>query len=176
LTSVKCDIETEYSAVLHLVSRRRKCRGDVIHRQIPLMESFTQLLDRHTTELSKYVRWKCCTPHLPWHVVGPFPPYPSRPSLAVFIVIRVVITILCRYRLKRIILPNGNDFLQHAMTMISAAAATPLLGDPRGLEEPDKIGIPRACGDHMYGRTLFDGQSDHPLMFGVRTQRGRIAH
>lgn len=79
-------------------------------------------------------------------------------------------------RLKTTIFPSANDFLKQDMTVMSAAAARPFLGDLGKLEETDKIGLSSTCADELYGRASFDGELDLPLMFEVRTQLGRKTH
>lgn len=75
-------------------------------------------------------------------------------------------------RLQSELFPTVNGFCKDGMTVLSATAAAPFLGDLSRLETTDKIGLPFSYANEIYSHE----DLRLPLTFEVTTRVGRKTH
>ncbi|CAK9050680.1 Ubiquitin fusion degradation protein 1 homolog [Durusdinium trenchii] len=79
-------------------------------------------------------------------------------------------------RLSSELFRTANDFCKEGMTVLSAAAAAPFLGDLSRLEATDKIGLPFSYANEIYERAEQGLELHLPLTFEVTSRLGRKTH
>eukprot|EP00435_Cladocopium_sp_Y103_P044992 s1936_g12.t2 len=79
-------------------------------------------------------------------------------------------------RLSSEIFATANGFCQDGMTVLSAEAAVPFLGDLSRLEATDKIALPFSYANQIYQRAERGQELQLPLTFEVTTKLGRKTH
>lgn len=79
-------------------------------------------------------------------------------------------------RLSSEIFATANGFCQEGMTVLSAEAAVPFLGDLSRLEATDKIALPFSYANQIYQRAERGQELQLPLTFEVTTKLGRKTH